>query len=495
VLIPVDLALGKQEASTRQVATPRNGEAIPKISLIDNATMFLSLFRSLLILSLLASLSVAGAQAPPAQPRPQSAQSIGEITPRFQYEKTTIAVAPFNVQGGGLETETLPRIIRHNLDLSGLFRIPEDQRAINRQNLVDNSNKAINWEAWGTLGVEHYVMGQVKEGTPGNVEVTILLYDIKSQRAVMNRTFTSPRTRARHLGHQISDAVMLQIKGIEGIFQSKILYSSELVPGTREIAIMDADGYDARQLTRFGKLAISPTWGMDGSEFYFTSYHGNLANIYGMRFNVDLSTMRYGAGALWPIAGYGGTNHSPKWSQSAKRLAMVLSKDGNSEIYTADREGKNLVRLTRTRATEGSPEWSPDGRQVAFTSNEEGGVHIHVMNADGTNRRRITRQGNWSDAVAWSPDGTRLALVLREGGRNDIYICDINASRESYRRLTMNQGNNESPSWAPNGRHLLFSSNRTGQWQIYMMLDDGSNQRMLTSTGRNTTPVMGPRPR
>lgn len=424
----------------------------------------------------------------------QGAQSIGEITPVFRYNKTTIAVTPFQVQGAGVEIETIPRIIRADLDLSGLFEMPGDQRAANRQNLADNSNNQIDWDAWVRMGVDHYLMGRVTESAGGNLDVRILLYDVKSRQRVLNRTFSAPRTRVRHLAHQISDETMLQIHGIGGIFQTKILYASELVPGTREISIMDADGYDSRQITRFGKLAISPAWGANGTEFYFTSYHGNRANIYGMQLVPDYSTMRFNPGQFWPIAAYGGTNHSPQWSQQARRIAMVLSKDGNSEIYTSDRTGQALTRLTRTRATEGSPEWSPDGRRIAFTSNEEGGVHIYVMNADGSNRRRLTRQGSWSDAVSWSPDGTRLALVLREGGRNDIYICDVNATRESYRRLTMNQGNNESPTWAPNGRHLTFASNRSGQWQIYMMLDDGSNQRQLTRTGRNMTPAWGPVP-
>ncbi|MCC5876674.1 MAG: PD40 domain-containing protein [Candidatus Sumerlaeia bacterium] len=422
------------------------------------------------------------------------AQSIGEITPVFQYNKTTIAVTPFLVQGASVEIETLPRIIRANLELSGLFRMPEDQRAANRQNIADNANSSIAWDRWSEMGVEHYMMGRVVEPTPGNLEVTILLYDVKSRQRVMSRKFTAPRTRTRHLAHQVSDETMLQIHGIGPIFQSKILYASELVPGTREIAVMDADGYDNRQITKFGKLAISPSWGANGTEFYFTSYHGNRANIYGMQLIPDFSTMRYTTGQFWPIAAYGGTNHSPKWNPNARRIAMILSKDGNSEVYTTDRTGQNLTRLTRTRATEGSPEWSPDGRRIAFTSNEEGGVHIYVMNADGSNKRRLTRHGSWSDAVSWSPDGTRLAFVLREGGRNDIYICDVNASRESYRRLTMNQGDNESPTWAPNGRHLAFSSNRSGQWHIYMMLDDGSNQRQLTRTGRNMTPAWGPIP-
>jgi len=41
----------------------------------------------------------------------------------------------------------------------------------------------------------------------------------------------------------------------------------------------------------------------------------------------------------------------------------------------------------------------------------------------------------------------------------------------------------------------MFSSNRAGSWQIYMMLDDGSNQQQLTTGGNNTQPAWGPAPK
>ena len=38
---------------------------------------------------------------------------------------------------------------------------------------------------------------------------------------------------------------------------------------------------------------------------------------------------------------------------------------------------------------------------------------------------------------------------------------------------------NVAPAWSPDGRHIVFLSNRTGQWRLWVMNPDGSDQRML----------------
>lgn len=415
------------------------------------------------------------------------------VRPTYRYEKSVIAIPQFNASNTALQPDTIPRVIRNDLTLSGLFSMPEDQTKVNLQNRIDHRQNGINFDFWATqMNVEHYLMGGIREEN-GDYKASIVLYDIPSKRMILRREFTNRKGRERQLAHQIADAVILHLKGIEGVCQTQMLFAVEQIPGVREIAIMDWDGFNARPLTSYGKLATMPVWGANGAEMYFTSYHGNRAIIYGMRFTLN-SAGQIAPGQTWPIAAYGGTNHSPAWNQETRTMASVLSKDGNSEIYTMGRDGKSLRRVTKTRHTEGSPAWSPDGSKIAYTSNEAGGVHIFVSNPDGSGKRRITTKGSWNDAVSWSPDGGRLVYVKRSGGKNDIYICDVRGEDVDFRRLTMNQGNNESPVWAPNGTHIAFASDRTGQWQIYLMLDDGSNQSQITSSWRNTLPDWGPAP-
>lgn len=437
-----------------------------------------------------AALLAAAVLAPSLAPAAPATIPFGTIKPQFSYQKSTIAVVPFNVSNSSLEIEAIPRIVRNDLTLSGFFDQVADQKAANRQNLIDNTKQGVDFTQWKSMGVQYYLMGQVNE-SGGQYSVSTILYDVASGRQVMNRVFTESTPRLRLLAHSISDAVIKYTNSVDGPCRTKLLFATEQVPGTKEIAIMDWDGFNAKAITSLGKLATTPSWGANGTEFYFTSYHGNRANVYGMQLVPD-AALNFSGGSMWTIAAYGGTNHSPVWSPTARRIAMVLSKDGNSELYTCGRDGSGLSRVTKTSFTEGSPGWSPDGTRLAFTSNDGQGVQIYVGGADGGGRTKVTNQGSWSDGVSFSPDGTRLAFAFRAGNVSDIFTCSADGSNP--RRLTQGQGNNESPTWAPDGVHLAFSSNRTGQWQIYVMMDDGSNQRQITTTGRNTLPDWGPIP-
>ncbi|MDX2175496.1 MAG: hypothetical protein SF028_03390 [Candidatus Sumerlaeia bacterium] len=416
----------------------------------------------------------------------QDAVDLGVIKPRALYTKSSIMVAPFNVEDNvGVNIETLPRVIRRDLELTGLFKFPADTVEANRQNLRDGRGGTVDFAAWEAMGVEQYLMGRVaREG--GNMRVRVLLYDIATRSLIFERFFTDTAAEERRLAHRISDEVVLYVKGMQGFAQTKMLFVNEQVRGVKEIAIVDSDGFNPRALTRFGSICSSPEWGARGTEFYYGSYAGNRARLMGQQLT---------SGSQWVIAAYGGTNHSPAWSEAAGRLLMVLSKDGNSEIYTANREGGGLRRLSTSKATEGSAVWSPDGSRIAFASDEAGGVQIFLMGADGSGRQRLTPKGSWNDAPSWSPDGKRIAFVSRSGGRSDIYVYDFEAAEpQRFRRLTQNQGDNASPSWAPGGRHIAFASNRSGQWQVYLMLDDGTNQQQITTIGQNRQPDWGPAP-
>ncbi|MEO8377538.1 MAG: hypothetical protein ABI579_07690 [Candidatus Sumerlaeota bacterium] len=456
--------------------------------------MIRSLLRFAKKTSLLAITLAAIAASSPAAPPAPSAAGAGNIwvlKPNFSYTQSAIAVMPFNALNASVESATFPRIIRRDLELSGLFKNVDDG-TMQRSVMVlqrDDRNGNIAFADWNTLGVEYMLRGNLTEDGAGGFRIIVQVYDIKAKSMILNRTFTDRKERQRDLAHQISDAVIYQVKGIQGVCRTKLLFVTEQMPGVREVGVTDYDGFNAKPLTSFGKLATMPVWGANGTEIYFQSYHTNRANIYGMQLQTD-SSMNFTPGKVWQIAGYGATNATPAWSPAAGRIVMMLSKDGNTELYTTKRDGSDLQRLTETKFTEGSPSWSPDGSQVIFTSNEGGKAQLYVMSANGGGKRKLAVNGPWNDAASWSPDGKRILFASRNSGANDIFLCDVNGG--NARRLTMGQGNNESPGWAPNSTHITFSSDRSGRWQIYMMLDDGSSQNQVTANGRNILPDWGP---
>jgi TolB protein len=199
---------------------------------------------------------------------------------------------------------------------------------------------------------------------------------------------------------------------------TRIAFTRATGVGTDEvrsgIAVMDADGGPARQITRARGSSFdgTPAWSPDGSRVAFTrATFGDDSED--ARF--DLFTVAPDGTGLRKIVSGGG---DPSWSPDGERITYSSIRDRlgitcfqecatSGEIYVADADGKGQRRLTRTEADEGSPAWSPDGRRIAFVSDKsDRRAHeneIYVMNADGTRVRRLTQNQVWDLEPAWRP--------------------------------------------------------------------------------------------
>jgi len=79
---------------------------------------------------------------------------------------------------------------------------------------------------------------------------------------------------------------------------------------------------------------------------------------------------------------------------------------------------------------------------------------------------------------SWSPDGIRIVFFSDRDGNYEIYTMNPDGSEQT--RLTDNPADDRRPSWSPSGRKILFISERDGNDEIYIMNSDGSNETRLT---------------
>ncbi len=173
------------------------------------------------------------------------------------------------------------------------------------------------------------------------------------------------------------------------------------------------------------------------------------------------------------------------------KIAFFSNRDGNSEIYSMDADGKNERRLTNHLAADEWPGWSPDGRYITFSSNRDGNGEIYVMDADGTDIRRLTNNPAYDWFPVWSPDGAQIAFVSDRDGNNEVYIMD--AEGLNQRRLTGSASFDAFPSWSPDSKQIVFASNRDGNYKLYAVNVNASNLRRLTNTSADdTTPSWSP---
>ncbi|OPZ04266.1 MAG: translocation protein TolB [candidate division BRC1 bacterium ADurb.BinA364] len=336
---------------------------------------------------------------------------------------------------------------------------------------------------WNSLGAEFVVVGMYTAGSDGNLESSVLLFNVADGGRIMGKHYTGyKREDYRSLSHRIADDIYKAIMQIDGIAGTKVVYISKR-GNYKEVFLIDADGENERQLTNDRNLNVLPAWGANSTEIYYTSYKD---------FNPDLCGVYITGTGSWFISRRAGINMSANYNEARKLIALTLSMDGNSEIYTLDRQGRNPQRLTNNRAIDCSPCWSPDGSLIAFTSDRSGSSQIWLMSGGGGNERRLTKSVAYADSASFSPRGDKIAFAGQSsrGGRFDIYVINVDGS--GMQKLTRGEGDNENPSWAPNGEHLAFASSRTGQYQIYIMDADGSNVRQLTKQGENYSPDWSP---
>lgn len=298
---------------------------------------------------------------------------------------------------------------------------------------------------------------------------------------------------ARRLAHQFADDIVTLLAGGQpGIAQTQIAYVHATGSGVhevKEIWAMDYDGANAHQLTHLGSTSLTPRWSPDATRIAFTCFEQYRA-VFGPQICMYSLSLNH----LIAMPRFPGTNSSPSWSPDGSKLAFVSSQAGDPEIYIMDSTGGNLRRVTYSRSVNASPVWNPKtGAQLIFNSGAEGAPALYEANLDGSNVQRIDLPDmGYVVDPAWSPNGQVLAFSWRRPTFSyDIYVMDVVSHQLA--ELTRDSGRNERPSWAPDGRHIVFQSNRTGEWQIWEMLADGSQPRQLTYQGVNESPNWSPR--
>ena len=122
---------------------------------------------------------------------------------------------------------------------------------------------------------------------------------------------------------------------------------------------------------------MGPRWTPDLQNLTYTSYKRGYPNV-------------FMTGRAKPLSSYGGLNASGAVSPNGKSMALILSKDGNPELYVMGLGfGGGLERLTRTRQCEASPCWSPDGNHIVYVSDSSGTPQIYILPRQGGQPMRL----------------------------------------------------------------------------------------------------------
>jgi hypothetical protein len=167
---------------------------------------------------------------------------------------------------------------------------------------------------------------------------------------------------------------------------------------------------------------------------------------------------------LLPLGLHGRAAQAAFPGQNGK-LAFVQALD----IWTANPDGSNPVRLTASPGLDRSPRWSPDGTRIAFASSRSGGSKMFVMNADGSDQRQLTFTLARDRTSAWSADGTQ---VVYDKEFSEIYAINADGSG-GERKLA----DGLFPGTSPYRDNLAFTASAVG---LITMKLDGSARTQVT---------------
>ncbi len=150
------------------------------------------------------------------------------------------------------------------------------------------------------------------------------------------------------------------------------------------------------------------------------------------------------------------------------------------------------------------PSWAPDNSRVIYMSKPDTGTFYNLFIADiNSSQIRQLSSGDYMDRFpSWSPDGKYVAFHTNREDPNPatcwpncllvIYIINAETSEGGPAQDNENLVSGGAVDWSPDGRQLAFHSNRDGNWNIYLMQQDGTVTQFTFDPGDELFPRWSP---
>lgn len=308
--------------------------------------------------------------------------------------------------------------------------------------------------SWRNIGAEGVIKGNLSP-RGSNLHVELRLYVVsRGSDAVLKKEYDVASNSVRSAVHQFDNEVVKYFTGTAGSFGGRLVFSATTGRGQKGIFSVESDGQGLGRLQAVSNVALAPAAGPGG-----IYYAGGMPDGSYSLFKVgNPAAVLKHAGLVFGVAFGGG------------KMALVISQNGASDIYTGAPDGSNLSKITNGGLNT-HPAFGPGG-QLAYVSNQGGNPQIFV---DG---KRVSFRGTYNMAPVFcnDPEGQKIMFMGRDGATWDIFSADLGGG--NMKRLTQDQGSNTYPACSPDGRMVAFFSTRGG---LYLSNPLGQNQQKIAS--------------
>ena len=249
-----------------------------------------------------------------------------------------------------------------------------------------------------------------------------------------------------------------------------------------------------------GERAVTSVWAAWAANGYFSvSENGVIAYHTGAPITGSIMTWYDRGGRELDTIGPADYQYqlslSPDGSRAALQVADLENLDWSLWIYDLERGTRNRF----TFDTAGTPIWSPDGQKVAF---QKGEIYLKTPGLEDTGP---LRQGGYAEygregitftwPLDWSPDGRYLAYGTTEGEweNPDLWVTTVEEGSEPI-PIQHSEFAEEDAAISPDGRWLAYTSNRSGQFEVYITAFPHSDRAWQVSSDGGLRPEWGSDP-
>jgi hypothetical protein len=243
--------------------------------------------------------------------------------------------------------------------------------------------------------------------------------------------------------------------------------------GSLQTWVMAPDGSNQ---TLLADDARDPAWSADGAKIAYSCRDGFntcTANADGSGVNV--------------LDNFGlSPQFAQSWSPDGRRLAIQNSGGcgsgcGYSNLYRIDAaDGGDQIQLIDSGA---EPSWSATGR-IAYTYSFAFYTYppseIRWLAANTPGHSTALTSGDNAGHPDWSPDATKIVFRRPVDGNYEIYVMDADGTNQV--RLTNNSVYDADPAWSPDGTKIVFVRDTGSTYDLWVMNADGSGEEQLTNT-------------
>lgn len=262
------------------------------------------------------------------------------------------------------------------------------------------------------------------------------------------------------------------------------------------VTVMDSDGSSVRQITK-GPADLAPSWSPDGQKLFFLSAKAGELQVWSVPVEggdpAQLTDERY-------LSSY-----TPQWIPYRNLLLYVAG----GKICTLDTKSgvrgiipfsakikvarKNYKHISPKLPAPGqrlpvrgicSPVPSPDGRLIVFSALGD----LWIRHTDGRAEQLISGPEDDADP-AWSPDGTQVAYVSNRSGDYQVWVLDL--ADRTRRQVTTKAGQAKAPIWQPSGENIIFVQSSWVQQTLCIVPASGGNPQIIVSEGAERITPLG----